>query len=176
MLANTAAWVAEEAAHFGIPIVKLSAAQAQAGGPGVCQHADLGAMGGGHWDCGPGFPIDEVLSMAVGGGGTAPTPAPPTPAPAPGTAPPFPYPPADYLGQPSSDPHCHSGYYGGVDNENVARWQAQMAARGWSIDADGAYGPGSQSVCEQFQAEKGLAVDGLVGPDTWAATWAAPIT
>jgi hypothetical protein len=66
MLANTAAWIAEEAAHFAIPIRKLTPAQAQAGTPGVCQHADLGSMGGGHWDCGPGFPIDAVLALAAG--------------------------------------------------------------------------------------------------------------
>jgi N-acetylmuramoyl-L-alanine amidase len=72
MLANTAAWIAEEAAHYGIPITKLSASQAQSGGRGICQHADLGAAGGGHWDCGSGFPIDRVLDMARGG--SAPTP------------------------------------------------------------------------------------------------------
>jgi hypothetical protein len=67
MLENCAAWIAEEAAAFGIPLVRLTAAQAQGGGKGVCQHVDLGASGGGHWDCGPGFPIDEVLAMAAGG-------------------------------------------------------------------------------------------------------------
>lgn len=67
MLANTAAWIAEEAAYFGIPLTKLSASQAQGGAAGLCQHNDLGAMGGGHWDCGPSFPIDQVLSMAKGG-------------------------------------------------------------------------------------------------------------
>jgi hypothetical protein len=76
MLATCAAWIAEEAAAFGIPIVKLSAGPAQSGGRGVCQHADLGAAGGGHHDCGPHFPIDEVLAMAstgVGPPNTAPT-------------------------------------------------------------------------------------------------------
>lgn len=68
MLANTAAWIAEEAAAFGIPIVKLSAAQAQDGvSRGVCQHVDLGDAGGGHWDCGPGLPMDQLISMASGG-------------------------------------------------------------------------------------------------------------
>jgi hypothetical protein len=68
MLANTAAWVAEEADAFGIPLVRLSAAQAQDGySAGVCQHVDLGAAGGGHWDCGPAFPIDDVIAMAQGG-------------------------------------------------------------------------------------------------------------
>ena len=72
MIANTAAWVAEEAAHFGLPIVALTAAQAQDGrSRGVCQHADLGASGGGHWDCGPGFPMAQVIALAGGSG--APT-------------------------------------------------------------------------------------------------------
>jgi hypothetical protein len=30
----------------------------------VCQHSDLGAAGGGHHDCGPGYPFDRVLAMA----------------------------------------------------------------------------------------------------------------
>jgi hypothetical protein len=76
MLANTAAWCAEEAAALGIPLVRLSAAQAQDGiTRGVCQHADLGAAGGGHWDCGPDFPIDDVIAMAKGGGGAQPGPS-----------------------------------------------------------------------------------------------------
>ena len=46
----------------GIPIVGLSPALAQdRTAAGVCQHADLGSMGGGHWDCGPDFPIGQVL-------------------------------------------------------------------------------------------------------------------
>lgn len=66
MLANTAAWIAEECAAFGIPIVRLNAAQAQGGGTGVCQHVDLGPQGGGHWDCGGDFPMDQVIAMANG--------------------------------------------------------------------------------------------------------------
>ena len=67
MVDNCARWIAEEAAAFGIPIVRLSAQQAQSGGRGVCQHVDLGASGGGHWDCGTGFPMDRVIAMAQGG-------------------------------------------------------------------------------------------------------------
>ena len=66
MLRNCARWIAEEAAHFGIPVVKLTAAQAQGSGRGVCQHRDLGSWGGGHTDAGDGFPIDDVLAMAKG--------------------------------------------------------------------------------------------------------------
>jgi hypothetical protein len=72
MLSNTAAWVAEECAAFGIPLRRLSASQAQSGQAGVCQHVDLGAAGGNHWDCGPGFPMDDVIAMAAGGAPSAP--------------------------------------------------------------------------------------------------------
>jgi hypothetical protein len=64
MLENAARWIAEEAAAFGLPITRLSAAAAQGSGWGVCQHADLGAWGGGHWDCGGGFPMEAVLDHA----------------------------------------------------------------------------------------------------------------
>jgi hypothetical protein len=66
MLANTAQWIAEESKRFGIPIRRLTPAEAQGNGRGVCQHVDLGAWGGGHWDCGPGFPMQRVLDMASG--------------------------------------------------------------------------------------------------------------
>jgi hypothetical protein len=73
MLSNLARWIAEEAAHFNIPIVKLSPQAAQSNGRGVCQHRDLGSWGGNHSDCGDGFPIDQVLAMA---GGVSPVPPP----------------------------------------------------------------------------------------------------
>lgn len=64
MLDNCARWIAEEADYFDIPITRLSPSQAQGGGRGVCQHDDLGDWGGGHWDCGGGFPMDHVLDLA----------------------------------------------------------------------------------------------------------------
>lgn len=159
MLRNCADWIAEEAKAFGIPIVKLSASQAQGNGRGICQHADLGARGGGHWDCGPGFPIDQVISWAKGGG-TAPAPPPPAP---------------------PKVPQLHVDYFSRSHNSRVADvkvWQAKMAARGWKgIGAvDGIFGPKADSVCRQFQREKGLKVDGMVGPQTWNKTWTAPVT
>ena len=173
MLKNCAAWIAEEAKAFGIPLTKLSPAEAQGSGRGICQHRDLGAWGGNHSDCGNSFPIDQVIAWA---GGSTPPPT-PTPTPPPGVkAPPFPYPASDYIGTARQDPHCHSGCYGGVDSTNCQTWQRQMANRGWSIGVDGCFGPQSESVCRQFQAEKGLSVDGLVGPNTWAVSWTAPVT
>lgn len=51
------------------------------------------------------------------------------------------------------------------------QWQTRMRERGWSIQADGFYGADSASICRQFQQEKGLAADGIVGPATWAAAF-----
>lgn len=106
--------------------------------------------------------------------GAAPTP---TPAPGPAThAPAWPFGPSDYLSRPSSDPHCHSGYYSSVDNHVVALWQQRMKDRGWTISVDGRFGDQSFGVCEAFQSEKGLTRDGKVGPITWGKSWTAPIT
>lgn len=90
-------------------------------------------------------------------------------------APAFPYPSSHYLGQESPDPACHSGYYSS-DQPHIRQWQTQMAARGWTIGADGLYGPQSEDVARSFQAEKGLAADGLVGPQTWSSSWTEPVT
>jgi hypothetical protein len=56
-LDNTAQWVAYWSVKYGIPLTKSTTR-------GVCQHRDLGAAGGGHVDCGPGYPIDVVISKA----------------------------------------------------------------------------------------------------------------
>ena len=68
MLDNCARWIAEEAKHYGIPLKRLSADEAQGGGRGVCGHVDLGADGGGHWDPGPSFPFAAVIAAAKSGG------------------------------------------------------------------------------------------------------------
>ena len=51
---------------------------------------------------------------------------------------------------------------------DVKQWQQRMKDRGWNIDVDGFYGQQSENITRQFQQEKGLTVDGIVGPDTWA--------
>jgi hypothetical protein len=91
----------------------------------------------------------------------------------------FPYPSSDWIGQPSNNPHVHSGCYPSEypqDTSNVKTWQQKMRDRGWSLSVDGCYGPESEKICRQFQSEKGLSVDGAVGPKTWSATWNAPVT
>jgi Putative peptidoglycan binding domain/N-acetylmuramoyl-L-alanine amidase len=160
MVANAGRWIGEEAAAFGIPLRILSAGEAQGGAAGVCQHVDLGAAGGGHWDCGSGFPMARALEIAGGAAPSSPPPAssaPPAPA---GTAPPFPG-------------HNLVNFTAGL---GTATWQAQMVARGWALEVDDLYGDVSEGVCRAFQQEKGLGVDGIVGPITWDAAWALPVT
>jgi hypothetical protein len=117
-------------------------------------------------------------AQAIHGGTSTPPTQPPTQPPVqpPATAPAFPYPAGHYIGKPSPDPHCHSGCYGGSDATHTRTWQQRMRDRGWSISVDGCYGDQSRGVCLQFQQEKHLAVDGLVGPNTWSASWTAPVT
>lgn len=107
--------------------------------------------------------------------------------PAPGIdAPPFPLPDGSYFGPEGGPNESVSGYHGHSDD--LATWQARMIERGWNLGptgADGTYGkPGDTEpsrswtgrVAAGFQQDKGLAVDGLIGPDTWGAAWTAPIT
>ncbi|MDR2372916.1 MAG: peptidoglycan-binding protein [Bifidobacteriaceae bacterium] len=101
----------------------------------------------------------------------SPTPAPPTPSPA---APVFPLPAGSYFGPKSGPAASVSGYYS--HREDLRGWQQRMKDRGWSIAADGLYGPETQRVAVAFQKEKGLSPDGLIGVKTWAAAWTAPIT
>jgi hypothetical protein len=54
--------------------------------------------------------------------------------------------------------------------------QTQLRARGWTIEVDGSFGPGTERVVRTFQKHKGLKVDGVVGPATWAALWELPVT
>lgn len=87
---------------------------------------------------------------------------------APGTPPPPPPPPS---GAPPW-PGVYLQNY--TEGGGTAQWQQQMANRGWSIDVDDMFGPQSESVCIQFQQNKGLDADGIVGPITWDAAWTAP--
>lgn len=90
-----------------------------------------------------------------------------------------PLPPVD-TGNGSQEPPAFGGRYLRypplTSGDDVRTWQEHMAWRGWSIAVDGQFGRGSRQVCRGFQANKGLEVDGIVGPQTWAATWTEPVT
>jgi len=61
--------------------------------------------------------------------------------------------------------------------QGVRTLQRRLVARGWSkVEVDGDFGPLTQRAIMAFQKEKGLEVDGVVGPRTWTALWTAPIT
>lgn len=110
--------------------------------------------------------------------GIASTSAPKPSKPKPGTkAPKFPLPSGHWYGPESSNPKNHSGYHK-ADRAGIKKYQERMLARGWSGigKADGLFGDKSYKVTRQFQAEKGLHVDGGVGIDTWNAAWTENIT
>ncbi len=75
MLDNCAAWVAEEARHYGIPLTKLSPSQATGGGRGLCGHVDVQPQD--RTDPGKGFPWDYIIAKASGGKPPTSSPAPP---------------------------------------------------------------------------------------------------
>jgi hypothetical protein len=60
--------------QFGIPRVQLTSSQAQGNSKGFCEHKNFGAGGGGHVDCGNGFPMDEIIRIANGGTTQPPVP------------------------------------------------------------------------------------------------------
>ena len=64
----------------------------------------------------------------------------------------------------------------GVEGEDVRQAQRRLSERGWNIRVDGQFGPKTAGTVRAFQQEKALSVDGLVGPRTWEAIWAAPVT
>jgi pyruvate/2-oxoglutarate dehydrogenase complex dihydrolipoamide acyltransferase (E2) component len=60
----------------------------------------------------------------------------------------------------------------------VKQWQTRMAARGWSIRADGLFGPRSAAVAAAFARDKGVrtTAPGTVDRALWDAAWTTPVT
>jgi hypothetical protein len=161
MLTAAARLAGELARQFGVPLVGLNNSQAQGSSKGLCEHKNFGSAGGNHHDCGPGFPMDEIIKRA-GGSATAPPSQPPASG---GAAPPMP-----------ADSQPWFGRSARSRSSGVRTWQQRMQQRGWRIGVDGDFGPESENVARSFQREKGLTADGLVGAQTWNATWSAPVT
>lgn len=63
-----------------------------------------------------------------------------------------------------------------MGGDDVLQWQQQMIHRGWTLEADGVFNERDHEVLIKFQQQKGLTVDGVLGPISWNAAWEAPIT
>jgi peptidoglycan hydrolase-like protein with peptidoglycan-binding domain len=61
----------------------------------------------------------------------------------------------------------------GDQGDAVSAAQQLLAARGLDVAVDGDFGPQTDETVRDFQQQKGLTVDGVVGPGTWA-TLVAP--
>jgi peptidoglycan hydrolase-like protein with peptidoglycan-binding domain len=55
----------------------------------------------------------------------------------------------------------------GDQQHPVKTLQYLLRARGHDLIADGIFGPVTDAAVRRFQQQKGLAVDGIVGPATW---------
>ena len=69
-----------------------------------------------------------------------------------------------------------------TEGNDIITWQRQMIKRGWDLGPfgatgkgdDGIFGERSHGVLIQFQTNKGLEVDGVLGPISWDAAWLLP--
>lgn len=92
-------------------------------------------------------------------------------------APAFPLRDGYYFGWADGGEYSISGYYGNDNRLHLARFQQRLKDRGWNVgDIDGLFGGVTEWIVEEFQAEKGLVRDGLIGVKTWAAAWTSPTT
>jgi hypothetical protein len=57
----------------------------------------------------------------------------------------------------------------GSKGEAVSRLQSELNEHGFDLKVDGDFGPKTLKAVKDFQASKGLTVDGIVGPVTWKA-------
>ena len=55
----------------------------------------------------------------------------------------------------------------GSTGTGVRTLQQALTNKGYSLSADGVFGPLTQSAVKSFQSSQGITVDGIVGPVTW---------
>lgn len=59
----------------------------------------------------------------------------------------------------------------GSTGEQVRMVQERLCYHGFVVDVDGDFGPQTLGAVKVFQSNRGLEVDGVVGPNTWAKLW-----
>lgn len=69
------------------------------------------------------------------------------------------------LNQPTNRPMIRRGDRG----EAVRLLQSLLQAKGYTLEADGIFGPATEIAVKAFQTAAHLSVDGIVGPNTWSA-------
>lgn len=57
----------------------------------------------------------------------------------------------------------------GHSGDGVGTYEQELFNNGYGVNVDDYYDPGEEGVIQQFQADAGLQVDGVVGPQTWSA-------
>ncbi len=57
----------------------------------------------------------------------------------------------------------------GLKGSQVAELQALLRKKGYMVAIDGDFGPATETIVRQFQKNKKLGADGIVGPKTWQA-------
>jgi peptidoglycan hydrolase-like protein with peptidoglycan-binding domain len=72
---------------------------------------------------------------------------------------------------PSSTLTVGSTDAGTTSGSGVTDWQQRMNGLGYSVTVDGTYDAADAAAAKQVQTAKGLTVDGVTGPQTWAATF-----
>lgn len=147
--------------RYDIPAVRLTRAELRAGRRGITCHADVSAVyrKSDHTDPGPNFPWDVFLADVKTCMGMAQPPD-----------------VVETVQPPAWPGRLLLLREPAMVGDDIAAWQRQMRQRGWTVTVDGIYGPASRALCLAFQEDKHLEADGIVGPATWAAAWATPIT
>lgn len=114
-----------------------------------------------------------AITAKPGGGQTAPAKAPVTPAATTTSTTPA----AAATAAASAVPPFPGLLKRGSKGAGVSALQRRFVERGWKkMVVDGDFGAGTDAIVRAFQKEKGLGVDGQVGPKTWAALWTARVT
>lgn len=85
-----------------------------------------------------------------------------------------------YAGQRDTPPWDGKSYPGylvqrGDRGPEVKVVQQMLTTFGWKISVDGDFGPQTEHAVRVFQKNHGLEVDGIVGPQTWAALAKGPV-